>query len=505
LPFGENAGVHGLKTRSPTILKKALDEARLGPLHWRIWILSALGIFLDGFDLFVIGIAAPFIKEAFDVDAWMLGAITGSGVLGAIVGALVGGRITDRFGRKAIYLVDISLFIIFTLASAAAWSPWSLVVFRFLLGVGIGADYPICAAYVAETAPSRHRGRMLIAAFSFQAVGAVAAALVGIIVLEFDPSVGAWRWILGAGAIPALAILLLRVSVPESPRWSMERGRLEEASRVVESLIPAHELDRLDALVATGQARIARVQERRLGFGHLFDARYRRRTVLASVPWFLMDVATYGIGLFTPLILQAIAFKSTVTGATTPGGAHHDENVAGDFIHRNLLTMEATLVVSAFLLVGFALNLWLVDRVGRIRLQLLGFAGMAAGLLVLAGSESIGEGAPGRMALVLVGFIVFNLFMNLGPNSTTFVLPAELYPTRLRATGHGFAASCAKAGAALGSIALPVATTKIGTSWTLVAIAGACLLGLLVTRATRIDTTKRSLEDLEPTDVSIDH
>lgn len=483
-------------TRSPTALKRALDDADLGPLHWRIWILSALGIFLDGFDLFVIGIAAPLIAEDFHASPLMIGVVTGAGVLGAVVGAFLGGRLTDLLGRKAIYLMDLACFILFTLGSMGAWSLWSLAIFRFLLGVGIGADYPICAAYVAETVPSRHRGRMLVAAFSFQAVGALAAAGVGVLVLKLDPSPGAWRWILGAGAVPALAILILRVKVPESPRWSMEHGRLEEASRVVEQLIPRDRLDDLERLVATGQARIERVHERQLGLTHLFESGFRRRTILASVPWFLMDVATYGVGLFTPLILQGMLFAR---------GGTHDDNLAGSFMERNLLSVETTAFVSLFLLAGFGLNLLLVERAGRLRLQAVGFAGMAAGLLLLAAGEW-GAGPQGSlpMPLVLGGFVLFNLLMNAGPNATTFILPAELYPTRLRATGHGFAASCGKAGAALGSVALPVGVARMGTATTLALVAGACALGMLVTMLSGVETTRQSLEDLEPTDVGVE-
>lgn len=169
-----------------------------------------MGIFLDGFDLFVMSIALPLIIVQFAVTPPAQGIIGAAAVIGAIFGALIGGRLCDRFGRKKVFLVDLFIFIIFAVLLAFAWSIESLILFWFLLGVGIGADYPVCASYVSEFMPKRIRGRMLIAVFSFQAVGIFAAAAVGLFILAMYPSESAWRWMLVAGTVPALVILVLR-------------------------------------------------------------------------------------------------------------------------------------------------------------------------------------------------------------------------------------------------------------------------------------------------------
>ena len=155
-------------------LHQALDEAPLSRLHWKIWFLSAMGIFLDGFDLFIIGVALPLISASMDADPWTVGLIGAAAPLGAMVGAFTLGPLTDRFGRKSMYLVDLFIFLVFTALSALAWGPLSLMTFRFLLGVGIGADYPISSSYIVEFMPARLRGKMLIGGFSFQAAGALA-------------------------------------------------------------------------------------------------------------------------------------------------------------------------------------------------------------------------------------------------------------------------------------------------------------------------------------------
>lgn len=148
-------------------------------------------------------IALPLIVVQFSPSPLALGAVGAASIIGAIFGALIGGKLYDRFGRKKVFMVDLVIFIVFATLSTVAWNLESLILFRFLLGVGIGADYPICASYVSEFMPKRIRGRMLIAAFSVQAVGIFAAAAVGLLILAMYPSDAAWRWMLAAGAIPA--------------------------------------------------------------------------------------------------------------------------------------------------------------------------------------------------------------------------------------------------------------------------------------------------------------
>ncbi|MBP2134299.1 MFS family permease [Methanomicrobium sp. W14] len=187
-------------------LHRKLDESEMSPMHWKIWFLSSMGIFLDGFDLFIISIALPLIIAQFEPGSVMTGLIGSAAVIGSIIGAAAGGKISDKLGRKAIYIVDLILFLVFSLMTTFAWDIYSLILFRFLLGIGIGADYPICASYVSEFMPAGNRGRMLIGAFSFQAVGMFAAAGCGLLILWAYPEPVSWRLMLIAGCIPAVLI-----------------------------------------------------------------------------------------------------------------------------------------------------------------------------------------------------------------------------------------------------------------------------------------------------------
>ncbi|MFA4861324.1 MFS transporter [Methanoregula sp.] len=467
-----------------SILTEAMDDAPFTLKHAHIWFLSAMGIFLDGFDLFVMSIALPLIIVQFTVTPLAQGIVGAAAVVGAIFGALIGGRLCDRFGRKKVFIADLTIFIIFAVLSACAWNIESLILFRFLLGVGIGADYPVCASYVSEFMPKRIRGRMLIAAFSFQAVGIFAAAGIGLCILAMYPSESAWRWMLVAGAVPAVVILVLRRAVPESARWHIQRREWKLAMGVVRYLIPDFTMKKPVTLPPAETA--GDLPEKKPAwratlktYAELFSQKNQRRTVLITVPWFLMDFAFYGVGIFTPILIASMI----------------GTNAAGlNFIAQDFYSSGYTVLLDIFLVIGFILSVFFIERIGRIRLQLAGFIGMAAGMFILALSQS---GSQTIIALAFLGFGLFNLLQNFGPNATTFLLPAELFPTRLRATAHGFAAGLAKAGAACGIVFVPLMKASCGVQATVIIMGIICLAAFAVTLLTRIDMTGSSLEKIE--------
>ncbi|MDY7021936.1 MAG: MFS transporter, partial [Cyanobacteriota bacterium] len=220
-------------------------------------------------------------------------------------------------------------------------------------------------------------------------------------------------------------------------------------------------------------------QEAKLSYSALFSPQYLRRTVLASVPWFLQDIATYGIGIFTPTIIGALAFEQT-----------------NNFITREKASATGAAFVDIFLILGFLIAVLLIERVGRIRLQIVGFVGMAVGLTILAASDTFDFSNQTSIILVFVGFFVFNLMMNAGPNSTTFLLSGEVFPTSIRASGAGLAAAVAKAGAVLGAFTLPILQHWIGVPSLLFALAFICLLAAALTYLFRINTQGKNLQEI---------
>jgi hypothetical protein len=252
----------------------------------------------------------------------------------------------------------------------------------------------------------------------------------------------------------------------------MSRGKFAEAAQAFIRIIPEQ---RQAVLQLTGNREklAAAIPHVDGGLSILFAHRYRARTALVTIPWFLMDIATYGVGLFTPTILGAIEISGRTRGLTA-----HDFALA-----------KGSAIIDLFLLFGFLLGVWLVPRLGRIRMQAIGFAGMAAGMLMLVAAVGLTNSSL-HIPLVFAGFIMFNLLMNAGPNSTTFTLAPILFPTQLRGTAGGFAAGIAKLGATLGVFLLPILKEKFGILSVLGIVSAVSLLGLVVTLILRREDTE---------------
>jgi hypothetical protein len=282
------------------------------------------------------------------------------------------------------------------------------------------------------------------------------------------------------GAIPALIILILRRSVPESARWCIKAGENERAARIVcrtIQSIPRLIADCLKRISGSGLPDHKLCPSSSQGdIRVLFSTEYRKRTILATIPWFLMDLVFYGVGLFTPIILASMAFSGE----------------GMDLIASDFASSEGTAFLDIFLILGFVINIILIERVGRMHLQIIGFAGMAAGLMMMIIAVLLNN----PIVIIFSGFAIYNLLMNMGPNATTFIIPAELFPTELRGTAHGFAAGMVKIGAALGIILVPVMKSSVGLAGTLLFLLCMVMAALFVTIAFRIETTGFSLEDI---------
>lgn len=461
----------------PTV-DHTINELKLKPFHWKIWFLSSMGIFNEGYNLFMIGVALPLIIHQKSPTPLVEGLVGAAAICGTVLGSFMMGRLADSFGRKRFYIMNLCFVIIAAILSSITDSLWLLIAFQFLLGIGIGADYPICAAYVSEFMPSRVRGMMLIATFSFQALGMMAAAGSGIVILMLYPAENAWHTMILLGAVPAAIVLFFRLGVPESPRWCLDQGKTKKAAKII-SMFSDRPHQEILEIVESEYKRIQKIRHKALGFSALFSKKYLKRTILSAVPWFLMDISTYGVGIFTPVILASVL-----------GRAEAGHN----FVHKDLLSTTGAAFVDLFLVVGFLLNMRFVEKFGRIRLQLLGFFGMVVGLLTLGGSSYFDN----SIVMIFCGFVIYNLLMNMGPNATTFILPAELFPTKLRASAHGFSASFAKVGAVTGIILLPVMKKNIGDTHTIFIISTAAILGFVVTWLFQIETTGKSIDELSP-------
>jgi putative MFS transporter len=431
-----------------------LDHGPMGPRQYAIWLLASGGTLLDGFSIFSLGVAMPLLTSRFDLGPLLIGLIGSALVLGAAFGAAFGGAAADRFGRKPLLILDMAILATGAVFSAFAENALAVLFGQFLIGVGIGIDFPVSASYVSETMPKRARSRMMVATIALQSVGMLIAAAVALTLLRLHGQSIDWRFIVGATGAGAFAFMLARMWLPESPRWLLDHGHVEKAAHVVTGLthIPVeHPSEPLPS------------SER--GVAVLFSRPYRVRTALVSVPWFLMDIATYGVGLFTPVILAALHF-----------GAKPRDPVAADFA-----AAQGSAAIDLFLLFGFLIGLWAVPRFGRLHMQVIGFVGMTLGMLILLAAVLSGGSASPHIVLVFLGFILFNLAMNAGPNATTFTLAPELFPTAVRASASGFAAAAAKTGATFGIFMLPQVKEFWGVAGVLFLMAIVSALGAAIT------------------------
>jgi putative MFS transporter len=454
----------------PQRLTLMLDESSLNRIQRWLWVLSTGGTLLDGYVIFVLGVAMPIIIAEFHIQPDMVGLIGASLVFGAVIGAGIGGPMADHLGRKKLMLADMIIIGAGASISALANGPAMLFIGQLLVGTGVGIDFPVSSSYVSEILPKRSRARMMVATIACQSVGMLLAAAITLMLL-MTGGAQSWRLFLATEGAVALLFFVLRLSAPESPHWLMSRGKFAEAAQAFLRIIPEQ---RQAVLQLTGNREklVAPVSQVKGGMSILFSPRYRARTALVTIPWFLMDIATYGVGLFTPTILGAIEISGRTRGLTA-----HDFAVA-----------EGSALIDSFLLFGFLLGVWMVPRFGRIRMQAIGFAGMAAGMLMLLVAVGLTNSSL-HIPMVFVGFILFNLLMNIGPNSTTFTLAPILFPTQLRSTAGGFAAGVAKLGATLGVFLLPIVKEKFGLPSVLGIVSAVSLLGLIVTLALRREDT----------------
>jgi MFS family permease len=470
-----------------TRIERFIDNSPLKITHYKIWLLSALGVFMDGLDLFIIAVALPLIDVQFHPNKWELGLIGAASPIGAIFGAMMLGYLTDKIGRKKLYVGSMALFVLFSFLSAAAWSINALILFRFLLGIGIGADYPISSTYLSEFMPKKLRSRAIISAFSFQALGALSGAALGLVTLIVYPEPTAWRWMLGLTIIPAFIIGLMRTQLPESALWLQSKNQHKKAAEVVAKVIgKSHGHEKTVSLMVSDKVIHHKEFQKKAFYYELFTPRYLRQTLLTSVPWFIMDICLYGVGVFSAMILASVFAAHPVAGQQT----------TQTYISSSIRAITGSVFLDIFLVIGFISAVFAIKKLGTIRLQNIGFFGMTIGLLILG----IGTYHGQNPIFVFVGFAIFNLMVNFGPNPTTYMLPTERFPPYIRASGHGFAASAGKVGAAIGIFFLPVFIKSIGISLSMFLLSGCSMLGLIFTAFLgRKTSPPPNIPDTQPT------
>jgi len=375
--------------------------------------------------------------------------------LGTFAGQLLFGWLADVFGRKRMYGLELTIIIIATLAQALAGDGFSvgiipaLIVWRLILGVGVGGDYPLSAVITSEFAPVHIRGRLMTAVFANQGLGQLCAGIVTIIAVSgyqssitnanaqlqsVDP---VWRLIIGLGIVPGAIALCFRLTIPETPRATMDIERnVDQAVKDIDNFLWTGKY------VNDPDAKVEHVAAPKRTRGDFFSyfSKMKNWTLLfaTSYSWFANDVAFYGLTLNFPLILQQVPqFQSVCVVSVT--------DVATAFSNLHNIAVGNLILTVAGLIPGYIVAICLIDVVGRRVLQTAGFF-LGFVFLAVMGFASLKSGAISGEALLALACLT-NLCMNLGPNTTTFIIPGELFPTRYRSTAHGISAASGKLGA----------------------------------------------------------
>jgi PHS family inorganic phosphate transporter-like MFS transporter len=438
-----------------------LNDAPRSKFHRRTVLVSGVGFFTDAYDLFVISTVATIVATQWHLSTLETSWVTGSAILGAFFGALVFGRIADVLGRKQVYTMVAAIMIAGALASAFAPGFIWLVIARFVLGLGIGGDYPVSAVLMSEYSNRKDRGRMVGMVFSMQALGLIVGPLVGLVLLTSGMSHDlTWRIMLGLGALPAAGVIYLRSKMPESPRFKAQvQGKTDQASNDIATYS--------DGVVAAPAALAQGTQRMKLG-QFLKNRRMLLLLFGTAGSWFLFDYAYYGNTLSLPAILKQVDSSAS--------------------LEAKLLWTLGIFVV--FAVPGYVVAVMTMDRIGHRRLQFLGFGVMAAAFLALAGFAHLTT----MLAPFLAIFGLSYFFVEFGPNMTTFVLPSEVFPVSMRTTGHGIAAGIGKLGAFVGVFLVPQLQKHYGLRGML-AIAGvAAILGFALTSVLP-EPARRNLEE----------
>jgi PHS family inorganic phosphate transporter-like MFS transporter len=426
-----------------------IDDAQMSKAQWGIVLISGMGFFTDAYDLFIIGVVLKLLKSEWHIGSLETAIVGATALVSAAIGSLVFGRIADVFGRKYIYGFEVLVLGAGAIASAFSPNIWWLVAFRFILGLGIGGDYPVSATIASEFAGKKTRGLMISSVFAMQGIGLIVGPLLAIALLAVHvPQDLVWRILLAAGAVPPLAVFWARRHLKETPRFAQMTEGKEDA-------------------LADKAKRVGFVEALKEAFGK--DKQLVKWLIGTSAAWFLLDLAYYG---------NTISNQAFV-GAVSPGGTQvHD--------------LYLSLLVFAFAAFpGYLLSIFGMDRWGRKTIQVLGFGMMAASF--------IGIAFLGDAKTIVVPFIVLYclnyFFTEFGPNTTTFVLPAEIFPMSVRTTSHGISATVGKVGAAVGTFSFPLLQAKFGLPGPMWVAGICCLGGLAVTWALLPEPNGLDLEE----------
>jgi SP family arabinose:H+ symporter-like MFS transporter len=438
-----------------------LDQRPPTSFYWSLTLLATLGGFLFGYDTANIGSALSFVP--YHLTGFALGYLVAGASVGAAVGALLAGPLTDLFGRKSLLVADAGIYTLGALLSAVTWHAWVLITARTLIGLAIGADSAIATAYIAEYAPADRRGALSMLQQWMITVGILISYIVALALLRSLPERAYgldWRLIFGLGAVPALVGLVLRTRMPESPRWLLEKGRYAGVQKAMGQLGVEVTIEQVERTATQLRAE----EQARKGEARISNWTPGVRRALVVICGFFTFQQITGINVplyYGPHVLAPL-FQSGGHGATV------DSAIAG---------VEVTAIMSALNAGATYFGFKYIDRLGRRPMSMGGYGGMAISALIAAFGLGYLHGT-GQIIVVMVGLNLFIASFAVGVGGTGWLIQGESFPTVVR----GRAAAIGAAVDWLANFALievfPTWQSGIGLAWVLVCFAGLAVMAV---------------------------
>ncbi|MBJ9975059.1 MFS transporter [Pseudomonas sp. S75] len=435
-----------------TTSKRSVEDAPLNAFHRKLTVYSAGGPFLDGYVLSIIGVAMLQITNALQLSAFWEGLIAASALIGVFLGGFLGGWFTDKYGRKVLYLIDLIAIVGFSVAQFWVESAWALFAWRLLIGIAVGADYPIATSLLAEFLPRKQRGPLLAAMVLMWFAGAAVAYMVGELLLRVGGEDG-WRYVLASALVPGALFLIARNGTPESPRWLLSKGRSDEADAVIKKVYgPDYSIADLPEQTA----------DKPMSVWSLFHSGYGRRMAFVTLFWTCAIVPLFAIYSFAPKVLQAL-------------------RLTGDW------AAYGSIAITLLFTLGCLLATKLINRLGRRKMLIHSFLWSGMSLVML------GVFPDASPTTVLVLFGAYAVLIG-GAQVLEYVYPNELFPTEIRASAVGLATSLSRIGAAIGTYLVPISLASYGVANTMFAAALVSLFGALISWWLAPETGKLDLQ-----------
>ncbi len=386
-----------------------LERIPVGRFHYRLLLFTGLGWMFDAMDTGIIAFVLPVLAQKWGLSPAQIGYIGSMGLVGMALGAVIAGSLADRFGRKKVFAATLVIYSVATGLCGVAWNYSALLFFRVLVGIGLGGQLPVAVTLVSEYAPAGKRGQFIVLLESFWAVGWLAAALISYLLI---PSYG-WQAAFLLGALPALYVFHIWKHMPESVRFLLEKGRVEEAHRLVGALESASGLAAAETAVAPEKG-----NEPPPAFQDIWERKLAKRTLMLWILWFGIVYTYYGIFTWLPSLMVGQGLSI-------------------------VKTFEYVLIITLAQLPGYFSAAFLVDRIGR-KATLASYLALSALCAWFFGRES-------EPLLVLFWGSMMSFF-NLGAWGVVYTYTPELYPTRIRAFGSGWAAAVGRTGGILAPV-----------------------------------------------------